>query len=296
MKSLRTRIRWWVVASTTITVGLVTTVGVIEDRRQIERAEVAYLTGFLEHLSAMPEFRGDSGTVRSHLRMLAPSFERAGGRLDLVPLSSASQAPSGSGIVACQALDLSDGRFTLHYWTDGRFVRDRFRSALAIQLLQAALTIAGLVAGIEWILRRNLLGPLGTISRQIERIAEGGGWLASVPPTDLELDRLTRALRALGPGLEQQTRQWIATERRCAVAAALSAIRERTLGPLRSAHLELSQLEAGYVRDAETKRRLRRAVRSIEELSAALAESDAQWFPQSVGEGQAAPSVARRSA
>lgn len=296
MKSLRTRIRWWIVASTTITVGLVTTFGVMEDRRQIERAEVAYLTGFLEHLSAMPEFRRDSGTVRSHLRMLAPSFARTGGRLALVPLSSASQAPSGSGIVACQALDLSDGRFTLHYWSDGRFVRDRFRSALAIQLLQAALTIAGLVGGIEWILRRSLLGPLGTISRQIERITEGGGWLASVPATDLELDRLTKALRALGPGLEEQTRQWIATERRCAVAASLSGIRERTLGPLRSAHLELSQLEAGSVRDAETKRRLRRAALSIEELSAALADSETQWFPTSVGENQAAPTIARRSA
>lgn len=296
MKSLRTKIRWWVVASTTVTVGLVTAFGVVEDRRQIERAEAAYLAGFLEHLSAMPEFRGDSGTVRSHLRMLAPSLERAGGRLDLVPLSSASQAPLGSGIVACQALDLPDGRWTLHYWSDGRFVRDRFRSALAIQLLQAALTIAGLVAGIEWILRRSLLGPLGTISRQIERITEGGGWLASVPATDLELDRLTRALRALGPGLEEQTRQWIATERRCAVAASLSGIRERTLGPLRSAHLELSQLEAGAVRDAETKRRLRRAARSIEELSAALAESDAHWFPPSAGEGQASTRAARRSA
>lgn len=296
MKSLRTRIRWWVVASTTITVGLVTTLGVIEDRRQIERAEAAYLTGFLEHLSAMPEFHGDSGTVRSHLRMLAPSFERAGGRLALVPLSSASQAPSGSGIVACQELDLSDGRFTLHYWTDGRFVRARFRSALAIQLLQSALTIAGLIAGIEWILRRNLLGPLGTISRQIERITEGGGWLASVPATDLELDRLTRALRALGPGLEEQTRRWIVTERRCAVAGALSGIRERTLGPLKSAHLELSQLEAGSVRHDGTKPRLRRAARSIEELSAALAQTDAQWFPPSIGEGQAATRTGRSSA
>jgi hypothetical protein len=296
LKSLRTRIRLWVVASTTLTVGLVTTIGVVEDRRQIERAEVAYLAGFLEHLSAMPEFRGDSATVRSHLRMLAPSFERAGGRLELVPLSSAAQAPLGSGIVACQALGLSDGRFTLHYWSDGRFVRDRFRSALAIQLLQGALTIAGLVAGIEWILRRSLLGPLSTISRQIERITEGGGWLASVPATDHELDRLTRALRALGPGLEKQTRQWIATERRCAVAEALTGIRERTLGPLRGAHLELSQLEAASVRDAETKRRLRRVARSIEELSAALADSDAQWFPPGAGEGQGATRAARRSA
>ncbi len=296
VKSLRTRIRWWVVASTSLTVGLVTTIGVIEDRRQIERAEVAYLAGFLEHLSAMPEFRADSGTARAHLRMLAPSFERAGGRVDLVPLSSASQAPSGSGIVACQALDLSDGRWTLHYWSDGRFVRDRFRSALAIQLLQAALTIAGLVVGIEWIIQRSLLGPLSTISRQIERITEGGGWLASVPATDLELDRLTRALRALGPGLEKQTRQWIDAERRCAVAAALAGIRERTLGPLRNAYLELSQLEAGSIRDDGTKRRLRRAARSVEELSAALAESDAQWFPQNVGEGQAPSRAARRSA
>ena len=296
MNSLRNRIRWWVVASTTLTVGLVTTIGVIEDRRQIERGEVAYLAGFLEHLSAMPEFRVDSRTARAHLRMLAPSFERAGGRVELVPLSSASQAPTGSGIVACQALDLSDGRWTLHYWSDGRFVRDRFRSALAIQLLQAALTIAGLVAGIEWIIQRSLLGPLSTISRQIERITEGGGWLASVPATDLELDRLTRALRALGPGLEEQTRQWIATERRCAVAASLAGIRERTLGPLRNAHLELSQLEASSVRDDGTKRRLRRAARSVEELSAALADSDAQWFPPNVGEGQAAPRAARRGA
>lgn len=296
LKSLRTRIRLWVVASTTLTVGLVTTIGVVEDRRQIERAEIAYLTGFLEHLSAMPEFRGDSGTVRTHLRMLAPSFERAGGRLDLVPLSSASQAPSGSGIVACQTLDLPDGRFTLHYWSDGRFVRDRFRSAFAIQLLQAAVTIAGLVVGIEWILRRSLLGPLSTISRQIERITEGGGWLTSVPATDHELDRLTRALRALGPGLEQQTREWIATERRCAVAEALSGIRERTLGSLRGAHLELSQLEAASVRDAETKRRLRRVARSIDEMSAALADSDAQWFPPGAGEGRGATRAARRTA
>ncbi|MHB8797828.1 MAG: hypothetical protein ACYDBY_05125 [Thermoanaerobaculia bacterium] len=282
--------------STTLTVGLVTTLGVVEDRRQIERAEAAYLRGFLEHLSAMPEFRADSGTVRAHLRMLAPSFARAGGRADLVPLSSASQAPAGSGIVACQTLDLSDGPWTLHYWSDGRFVRDRFQSALAIQLLQAALTIAGLVAGIEWILRRDLFGPLGTISRQIERITEGGGWLASVPATDLELDRLTRALRALGPGLEEQTRQWIQTERRCAVAAALSGVRERTLGPLRNAHLELSQLEAGSVRDADTKRRLRRAVRSVEELSAALTESEAHWFPPKAGQDSAARSADQRSA
>jgi hypothetical protein len=202
----------------------------------------------------------------------------------------------GSGIVACQALDLSDGRWTLHYWSDGRFVRDRFRSALAIQLLQAGLTIAGLVAGIEWILRRSLLGPLSTISRQIERITEGGGWLASVPATDLEFDRLTRALRALGPGLEQQTRQWIAAERRCAVAAALSGIREKTLGPLRNAYLELSQLEAASLRDDGTKRRLRSAARSVEQLSAALAESDAQWFPPSVGEGPPAKSAGRKSA
>ena len=296
LKSLRTKIRWWVVASTTVTVGLVTAFGVVEDRRQIERAEAAYLAGFLEHLSAMPEFRGDSGTVRSHLRMLAPSLERAGGRLDLVPLSSASQAPLGSGIVACQALDLPDGRWTLHYWSDGRFVRDRFRSAFAIQLLQAAVTIAGLVVGIEWILRRSLLGPLSTISRQIERITEGGGWLTSVPATDHELDRLTRALRALGPGLEQQTREWIATERRCAVAEALSGIRERTLGSLRGAHLELSQLEAASVRDAETKRRLRRVPRSIDEMSAALADSDAQWFPPGAGEGRGATRAARRTA
>jgi hypothetical protein len=198
--------------------------------------------------------------------------------------------------VACQALDLSDGRWTLHYWSDGRFVRDRFRSALAIQLFQAGLTIAGLVAGIEWILRRSLLGPLSTISRQIERITEGGGWLASVPATDLELDRLTRALRALGPGLEQQTRQWIAAERRCAVAPALSGIREKTLGPLKNAHLELSQLEAASLRDDGTKRRLRRAARSVEQLSEALAESDAQWFPPSVGEGPPATSAGRRSA
>ncbi len=212
MRSLRNRLRGWVVATSALTVGLVTAAGIVEERQQIERAEGAYLGSFLEHLSAMPEFRGRSGTVRAHLEMLTESFHRTGGTVQLAPFGTS--APSlGGRLVARQPLLLEDGAFELQYWSDGRYAMGRFQRAFAIHLAYALATILALVLGIEWILRQHLLSPLDTISRQIERMAEDGGGLASGPQPDVEFARLTRALRSLGPGLASQTRRWIEAER-----------------------------------------------------------------------------------
>lgn len=278
--SLRRRIRLWVILTTTITVGLVTAASAAWDRQRMRRAESAYVSGFLEHLAAMPELRVDSGSVRAHLAALEESFTRAGGRVALVRAGSTAAAPLGSGAVACEPLSLPDGEWVLHYWSDGRFIRSQRRQSLAIHASLAVVTVLGLVVGVDRILRRSLLEPLSVISRQLERITEGGGWLASVPETDVELARLSKALRALGPGLEAQMREWIETERRCAAAAVLAGLRDAALEPLRSAHLELSRLEAGLGdRSADSKRRLRRAARDVEQLSAALDGSAERWFP-----------------
>lgn len=287
MRSLRLRLRAWVVVTTTVAVGAVTAAGVLDERRQIRRAEAAYIGGFLEHLAAMPELRGDSSTVRSHLGAVSGSLARAGGRVALVPLTASGPMPLGKGAVACQRLSLSDGEWALHYWSDGRFVRAQLRRALLTRLALAAGMVLAIVAGLEWMLRRSLLGPLSTISRQIERITEGGGWLAHVPETDEELQRLTRALRSLGPGLEEQTLQWIETERRVAAASVLAGIRDATLEPLRSAQLELSQAEAGVSTDAATKTRLRRAARSVSRLTETLRDAEATWFRNRGGAGAA---------
>ncbi|HRY46074.1 MAG TPA: hypothetical protein P5164_19245 [Thermoanaerobaculia bacterium] len=278
MRSLRLRLRAWVVVTTTVAVGAVTAAGVLDERRQIRRAESAYIGAFLEHLAAMPELRSDSSTVQAHLGALSGSLARAGGKVALVALKPSDPVPLGAGAVACQRLSLSDGEWALHYWSDGRFVRAQIRRALLTRLLLAVGLVLAIVAGLEWMLRRNLLRPLSTISRQIERITEGGGWLAHVPETDEELQRLTRALRALGPGLEAQTRQWIETERRVTAASVLARIREATLEPLRSAQLELSQAEAAFTTDAATKTRLRRAARSVSRLTETLRGAEATWF------------------
>jgi hypothetical protein len=283
LRSLRNRLRGWVVATSALTVGLVTAAGLVEERHQIERAEAAYVGSFLEHLAAMPEFRGRSGTARAHLDMLAESFHRVGGSVQLAPLGTGVPPPGGP-FVTRQPLLLEEGAFELQYRSDGRYALGRFRRALAIHLAHGLATVLVLVLGIEWILRRNLLTPLDTISRQIERITEGGGWFASVPQADVELTRLTGALRSLGPGLEVQTRRWIETERRCAAAAVLSDLREAVLGPLRDAHLELSQMEASPAAEPSTKSRLRRAARAVEQLSVVLRESEERWFPATVAQ------------
>ncbi len=284
MRSLRRRVRLWIIATTTAIVTLGSAVGMVDERRQLAGAEAAYVGGFLEHLAAMPDFRKNSASARAHLQTLAASFARAGGKVALVPLARPPELSLGSGAVACQPLSLSDGNWALHYWSDGRFIKSQLRRGLAIRVGLGATTIFVLLAGLEWILRRNLFAPLDTISRQIERITEGGGWIASVPRSDAELSRLTAALRALGPGLEMQTRRWIDLERRCAAAAVLSGLRRAVLDPLRDVHLELSQLEAGPYGDATTKRRLRRAARGVEQLSAALNEADERWFPSQSAE------------
>ncbi|HPA51433.1 MAG TPA: hypothetical protein PLP50_07505 [Thermoanaerobaculia bacterium] len=285
MRSLRLRLRAWVVVTTTVAVGAVTAAGSLEERRQIRRAESAYIGAFLEHLAAMPELRSDSSTVQAHLGALSGSLARAGGKVALVALKPSDPVPLGAGAVACQRLSLSDGEWALHYWSDGRYVRAQVRRALLTRLLLAVGLVLAIVAGLEWMLRRNLLRPLSTISRQIERITEGGGWLAHVPDTDEELQRLTRALRALGPGLEEQTRQWIETERRVAAASVLAGVRAVTLEPLRSAQLELSLAEAALTTDAATKTRLRRAARAVHRLTETLRDAEATWFRARGGAG-----------
>jgi hypothetical protein len=234
--SLRLRISLWNAGVVTVTLALFTTAAIVEERRQILRTETGSAEALLGHLAEMPELRSDLAAARRHLGTLNRSLQGVGGGLELAPAGAAEDPPKSDSEpagqwLARQPVSLAEGDFELRYRGDPTRLAGMTRHAIAIHSLHGLLAIGALIAGTEMILRRGLLAPLRSITHQLDRMRDGGGWLARVPATDTELAGLARAVAGLGPGLESQAREWIEAERRGAAMLALRGVRARLSGP-----------------------------------------------------------------
>jgi hypothetical protein len=238
--SLRLRIGGWTVAVFTLALTLSTIVGIAEDRQQLLAAQAEQGRALLTHLSLMGEFQGGVETAVSHLSALRDSLVGSGGSLELVPAAK----PAENDVVARQTLSLATGTFELRYVGNAARLRALTRRSVLLHVAHGVLTLAILLAGMEWILRRNLIAPLRSLSHQVDRMRHGGGWAPVIPPTDVELGGLAEAVRGLGPALEEQVHQWVNAERRSAVALALNHIRAGLRGSLRDAQALIGDLQA----------------------------------------------------
>jgi hypothetical protein len=240
--SLRLRIGGWTVAVFTLTLALVTAAGILDDRRQLFRAQAEQARALLVHLAQMHEFRGDFETAASSLALVRDSLAGSGGSVELAPAGATHEARGE--VVARQALSLGGGSFELLYLRDGGRVREMTRRSVFLHMVHGIVALGFLLAGMELILRRSLLVPLQALSHQVKRMQTGGGWHPVPPATDSELAELASAVENLGPGLEEQVHQWVNAERRSAVTLALNHIRVGLRGSLRDAQALIGDLQA----------------------------------------------------
>lgn len=231
--SLRLRMSGWHALVIASTVTALTGMGIYEERRQLLETETAHAQALLSHLGHMPEFQGDRRTAASHVARMDGSLRAAGSALELIPEDAAASRRAGAHrVLATRRLALSEGAFELRFASDSSRLQAILLRAVRMHLLYGLAALAALVAGTEWILRRNLVAPLRSLSDQLTRMRTGGGWLPRIPPVeDAELAGLTSAVTDLGPALERQVYEWIEAEHRAAVALALNGIRVRLREP-----------------------------------------------------------------
>ena len=239
--SLRARVRLWTITVFTVTLVAFTAAGIVEERRQLLQAESAHAAALLEHLARMPEFRAGAADAGAFLDVLRGSSDHLGGSLELgAPVSD----PLADGaVLARRPLDLEEGEAELRYRADPGRLAAMTRRAILIHSLHGLVALGALLLGIEWILRRGLLTPLGALSHEVDLMRDGRGWRPRLPATDRELQDLANAVANLGPGLEKQVYEWIEVDRKSAVALALTAVRARLRDTQRRVLALVAELE-----------------------------------------------------
>jgi len=273
--SLRGRIIAWTTGVFGLTLGVFAVVWIGEVRGQIRDLESAQAEALLGHLAGMPDFQADESAARARLASLLPSLRRAGGDIVLVSPANESTSARRAETLASRPLSLGGRAFELRYQSDGKRLADLTKRTAVAHTVQALLAAGALLAGLWWILTRNLVAPLREICRALHRMRRGNGWLFTVPQTDAELSPLVQAVAALGPGLEEQVYGWITAERRAAVATALSSVERGVAGPLARVRAVVAEGEAETVAPEERARW--RALRAeLDRVSDALAKGEQQ--------------------
>ncbi len=232
--SLRWRVSLWNAGVIASTLAVLTGATIYGERRQFVRAEVSNATALLEHLAHMPQFQSDVETVASHLALMRESLRTFGSDIDVVSVTPEGPRATDEGasrVTATRTLALRDGAFRLRYLTNPDRLQGALRESIAMHLLYGLVALTALLGGTEWILRKNLIMPLRSLSRQIESMRDGRGWLRKERETDEELTGVARAVADLGPALERQVGEWIEAERRSAVALAIHNVRRRLVDP-----------------------------------------------------------------
>jgi hypothetical protein len=288
--SLRLRIGAWTVGVFILTLAAFTVAGILEDRRQLLRVESARASRLLEHLSRMPDQWRGNLQVDERMKALNQAIGPFGGDIEILPAGVAAGAPSpppGQFILAQRALQLSEGDFLLRATARSEDFAALRRRSIRLHLLHGLFALAALMAGTEWILRRNLIVPLEKIVHQLKRMGSGGGWWPVVPPADAELEGLGSALQNLGPELAKQVGEWMRTERASAVALAFNKIQIGLQEPVREARVLASELEARDLMLPEGKRKLRALLLDVERIVATLHEEERRQFGGGGDEGAA---------
>jgi hypothetical protein len=287
--SLRLRLAGYFIGIVVATLALLTAAGILEERRRVLEVERRHAGALLEHLAGMPEFRGGSSAVaRAKLAAVRDLLQGADARVDLVPRTAAVRSaripPSEltSGILGSLEVVLDDGPFLLRYRADPGLFRRMARRSLAIHGLYGVVALAALLAGMQWILRRRLLGPLARVSHKIDLIRKGGGWLPVLPSTDRELEGLTKAIAQLGPGLERQVNQWIEAERRAGMADLLLRLRKALHEPRVRLMALAGDLQARDLVLPEGSRRLRDLLKEVDRIEDVLRLEERDRFGQAV--------------
>lgn len=288
--SLRFRVSLWNAGVMALTLAALTGAAIYEERRQFVRTEATNGAALLEHLARMPQFQADVETLASQLELMRESLQASGSDIDLVPLvpqaSRAAEAETRS-VTATRTLSLREGAFRLRYLTNPDRLQKTLRRSIGMHLLYGLVALAALLGGTEWILRRSLVLPLGALSRQIERMRDGRGWLPRERHTDEELAGVARAVAELGPALERQVHEWIEAERRSAVALAIRRIRARLAGPAPHDALEApvaeTQTHDGLAQDARSHDALHA---ERDRIARALADEERITFREMPSRGQ----------
>lgn len=289
-RSLRRRIAGWTVAVFGATLAILTAAAVVEERSRILGIEAASARSLLAHLSEMPELSGGRDQARAAFAAIRQALAAAGSSIDLVPAGSP-PAPAGTEL-ARRAVALREGPYELRYRADPVRLAAFARRSILVHAALGVLTLAALLGGTEWILRRKLLGPLHQISHQVNHMQRGGGWIPLLPPTDAEISELAGAVKGLGPALEDQVRTWIEAERRAAVSLALSELRGRLLEPQRRALALLGDLQASGLVRPSAKPRVRAVIADIERISREIEARREAWLaPAANGPDGAGPAV-----
>lgn len=272
--SLRTRIRLLIVLVSTATMVAFTAAAIVEEKRRLLEAESVHAGALLEHLGHMPEFQGQAREAEARLALLRGSLAAVGGRL-LLGTPGQDAGPGAWAVLARRTLVLHDATLELTYRADPARLARVTREAAMIHSIHGLVALAALLLGVEWVLRRNLLAPLHSLTHQIGLIRDGRGWLVRPPETDQELGELSDALRGLGPGLEQQVHEWIEAERRSAVALALMRTGRRLQETRQRVLQLLGELEGAWVvAPPDRERRIRSLVSEIDRIPAVI-ESEA---------------------
>ena len=235
--SIRARVRLWTLTVSTLTLVVFTGVGILEERRELLATEAGHAAALLEHLAHMPEFQGTAADASQRLALLQGSLASVGGGVELATPGS-TDGPARWSVLARRRLTLRDARLELRYHVDPARLGRLLQRTAIIHSLHGVVALAALLAGTEWILRRKLMVPLHAMSHQVSLMRDGRGWTPRLPGADEEFRELSEALLGLGPGLEQQVREWVEAERRGAVALTLARTR-RALREVRDRVLEL---------------------------------------------------------
>jgi hypothetical protein len=277
--SLKTKLRAWTIAVFAATLAIFTALGIAQERRQMVELETKRARALLAHLAGMPEFGQTREAALAHLQPLRDLLAATGADVDMVPVMAANppDRPAVYRVLASRLVALREGTFELRYSVDPNRYREMAQRAVVTHVVHGLLALAVLVAGFEWILRRNLEGPLKTISHQV-LLMRHGGWLPRLPKTDRELEELNRAIAGLGPTLENQVHQWIEAERRAAMADVLRSLRRDLEEPRRRVLAVASDLQAQHLIAPEARPKLRALLDDLDRVSRVLADEEQRRF------------------
>lgn len=284
--SLRFRLGSWNVAVFTATLAVFTALGIAAERRNLDAVARAEAHAFLTHLAEMPQFRSDRASAETALSPLRDSMRAAGGDLVLAMPG----APRDTGLVVTQPLILRDGSFELRYRSDPSWLQMVARRSVLLHLFHGVLALVALLLGTDLILRRRLVAPLAHIAHELELMARGWGWSASLPAADQELARLSHAITGLGPSLTSQVQQWVDAERRAAAGTALQEMRLRLREPRRRAYALLGDLQARELVTPQGIRKVRLLLTELDRIAAVIDEEEKERCdPAPSPESSAAP-------
>lgn len=270
--SLRFRLALWTIGTFVCVIVALTFVSVYEERRQVTTSEHSLAWALLDHLAGMIDVTGDPSAARQHLDSICRALQAAGMDVQVAPSDSLRDGPPP---VAIRPFRLGKDDFTLRYIASPGRLEAATRRSVLMHLSVGMAALVPLVVGILLVLRLHLTKPLDRITHQLNRMRDGGGWLAgSIARPDAELDGLVASVRTLGPGLGKQIEEWVVVERRASAALALRRMRMVAEQHMESLRRDASGLLDDVLLKPEASRRARALLLTLEHMRDAIDEAE----------------------